>query len=348
MLIQQNISLKPFNSFHIEASARYFARFANVEVMQEILAYMREHLPEIEKPFILGGGSNVLLVNDLDGMLLRNEIKGIQLLHEDEEYVYVKAGAGENWHSFVQYCISRNWAGLENLSLIPGTVGASPIQNIGAYGVELEDVFWSLEAFHIKFQTLVTFTAADCRFGYRDSAFKKKYKGEYIITSVSFRLKKHPVFHTSYGAINQELEAMGVKELSIQAISEAVIRIRRSKLPDPESVGNAGSFFKNPEIFASQFEEIRKQYPELVAHDLPGGMKKLAAAWLIEHCGPSEGISWKGYRTGDAGVHDKQSLVLVNYGHAKGGELLALSEEIIRTVKDRFGIQLEREVNIVP
>lgn len=348
MLIQQNISLKPFNSFQIEASARYFVRFANVEEMQEILAYSHEHLREIEKPFILGGGSNVLLLNDLDGMLMKNEIKGIQLLHEDEEYVFVKAGAGENWHSFVQYCIARNWAGLENLSLIPGTVGASPIQNIGAYGVELEDIFWSLEAFHIKDQRLQTFTAADCQFAYRDSVFKKKYNGEYIICSVSFRLKKHPVFHTSYGAINQELEAMGIHELSIQAISEAVIRIRRSKLPDPVLVGNAGSFFKNPEIAVSQFEEIKKRFPEITAYALPDGRMKLAAAWLIEHCGPSERVSWKGYRTGDAGVHDKQSLVLVNYGHAKGGELLALSEEIIRTVKDRFGIQLEREVNIVP
>ena len=347
MDFQQNISLKEFNSFRLDATARYFSRFSSQQEMQEILEYVNKQHPELNKPIVLGGGSNVLLLNNINGLVIKNEIRGITLVHEDDEYVYVKAGAGENWHEFVQYCIGRNWGGLENLSLIPGTVGASPIQNIGAYGVELQEVFWSLEAFHIKFMTPVIFTAADCRFGYRNSAFKNKYKDEYIITSVSFRLKKHPVFHTSYGAIQQELEAMGVTHLSIRAISDAVIRIRSSKLPDPNKIGNAGSFFKNPEVFASKFEEIKKQYPGIVSYELPGGMVKLAAAWLIENCGPSEGISWKGYRIGDAGVHEKQALVLVNYGNAKGEEILSLSENIIYSVQDKFAVSLEREVNII-
>ena len=348
MLLQQNISLKPFNTFHIDAKAKYFASFSSQDELQELLEYSRNNINDSRPPLILGGGSNILFTGDLDRLVLKNEIMGIAEVHEDEEYVYVKAGAGENWHSFVQYCIERNWGGLENLSLIPGTVGGAPIQNIGAYGVELEDVFWSLEAYHIKFLTPVTFTMGDCRFGYRSSSFKNKYKGEYVITSVSFRLKKKPVFHTSYGALEQELTAMGINTLSIRAISDAVIRIRQSKLPDPNLIGNAGSFFKNPELFASIFEEIKKRFPDIVSYELPGGMVKLAAAWLIEHCGPSENISWKGYRAGDAGVHEKQPLVLVNYGNASGDEMLTLSQQILSTVKDKFGISLEREVNLLP
>lgn len=347
MLFQENISLQPYNSFHIDAQAKYFASFSTISEMQEILDHAQKQL-SIKDPIVLGGGSNILLVKDIDNLVMKNEINGISLLHEDEEFVYVKAGGGENWHSFVQYCIGRNWAGLENLSLIPGTVGAAPMQNIGAYGVELQELFHSLEAFHMSSFSPVTFTTADCRFGYRSSSFKTKYKGEFIITSVTFRLKKNPVFHTSYGAINQELEKMGVTELSIKAISEAVINIRRSKLPDPNIIGNAGSFFKNPELFASQFKGIKDLFPEMVSFELPGGRVKLAAAWLIEHCGPSEGISWKGYRKGDAGVHDKQPLVLVNHGNASGEEMLTLSEQIIRTVDDKFGVKLEREVNVFP
>ncbi len=348
MLLHQNISLKPFNSFHIDAKAKYFARFSSTDELQELLEYSRINLNGNRVPTVLGGGSNILFVQDLDGLVLKNEIMGITLVHEDEEYVYVKVGAGENWHSFVQYCIEHNWAGVENLSLIPGTVGAAPIQNIGAYGVELQEVFWSLEAYHIKFQTPVTFTAGDCRFGYRNSAFKTKYKGDYVITTVSFQLKKKPVFHTSYGAIQQELEAMGISKLSIRAISDAVIRIRSSKLPDPNLIGNAGSFFKNPELFATQFNEIKNRFPDIVSYELPGGMVKLAGAWLIEHSGPSEEISWKGFRRGDAGLHEKQPLVLVNYGNASGEELLELSQDVIQSVKDKFGVTLEREVNLLP
>lgn len=289
---------------------------------------------------ILGGGSNILFTKDFEGLVLKNEIKGIELLHEDANYVYVKAGAGENWHQFVLHCISRGWAGVENLSLIPGCVGAAPVQNIGAYGVELDDVFLDLEAFHLKEKKMVTLTKSDCDFGYRDSVFKKKYKNEFAITSVTFQLKKKPVFHTSYGAITQELEKMGVKELSIKAISQAVISIRSSKLPDPVQVANAGSFFKNPEITKTRYEELQAEFPGIIAYPLADDKMKLAAGWLIEQCG------WKDFRRGDAGCHAKQALVLVNYGKATGSEIYQLSEEIITSVMKRFGVILEREVNI--
>lgn len=340
MTLQENISLKPFNTFHIEARARYFAAFSNTDELLEMVDSSRSL-------FILGGGSNILLTKDYDGLILKNEIRGISLLHEDNEYVYVKAGGGENWHEFVLYCIAHNWSGLENLSLIPGTVGASPIQNIGAYGVELEDVFWSLEALHLAGRTIVTFTKADCQFGYRNSIFKNKFKDQFVISSVTLRLKKVPVFHTSYGAIEQELSAMGVKELSIKAISDAVIRIRSSKLPDPAVIGNAGSFFKNPVVSAERFGHLQKLYPAIVGYPLTNGNVKIAAGWLVENCGPTIDSSWKGYRKGDAGVNEKQALVLVNYGQASGQDILSLSKEIMKTVRERFLVDLEREVSVV-
>jgi UDP-N-acetylmuramate dehydrogenase len=360
MQIQENISLRPFNTFCIDAKARFFASFRETDELEELLHRRRQafggrwtndsrlttndsRLPTLT----LGGGSNILFTKDFNGLVLKNEIPGIKLLHEDPEYVYVKVGAGENWHSFVMHCISHNWAGVENLSLIPGSVGASPMQNIGAYGVELGSVFLSLEAFHLKEKKLVTFTETDCAFGYRESVFKNKFKDQFVILNVTFRLKKHPVFHTSYGAIEQELEKMGVKELSIKAISDAVIQIRQSKLPDPKEIGNAGSFFKNPEITNDQFSIINNRFPGVVGHPLPNGNIKLSAAWLIEQCGPGAVKSWKGYRKGDAGCHAKQALVLVNYGHAKGGEILELSEEILKSIKEKFSITLEREVNII-
>jgi UDP-N-acetylmuramate dehydrogenase len=290
---------------------------------------------------ILGGGSNILLTKNFDGWVLKNELRGIEELHEDKDFIYVRAGAGENWHSFVQYCITKNWAGLENLSLIPGNVGASPMQNIGAYGVELQDLFWDLEAYHLNDHSIHTFTETDCAFGYRESVFKNKFKNQFIILNVTFRLRKRPVFHTSYGAITEELEKMGVHELSIQAISQAVINIRRAKLPDPEVIGNAGSFFKNPTIPIELFKQLQKKFPGIIGYILPGGTKvKLAAGWLIESCG------WRGYRKGDAGCHDKQALVLVNHGNASGTEIFQLSQEIQTSVQSKFGLLLEREVNI--
>jgi UDP-N-acetylmuramate dehydrogenase len=251
----------------------------------------------------------------------------------------VKVGAGEVWHSFVQHCLGRDWAGVENLSLIPGSVGAAPMQNIGAYGVEIKDVFHELEAYAINEQKVYTFSCNDCEFGYRESIFKGKYKDQMVILNVTFRLNKVPVFHTGYGDIRQELEKTGVKELSIRAVSEAVIHIRQSKLPDPAKLGNAGSFFKNPTVSKEKFEELQVAYPTIVAYPRPVGLK-LAAGWLIEQCG------WKGFRRGDAGCHSRQALVLVNYGNATGGEIYDLSEEILFSVEKKFGVRLEREVNI--
>jgi len=293
-------------------------------------------------PLILGGGSNVLFTRDIDGFVLKNEVSGIDLVHEDEEYVYIKAGAGENWHAFVLHCLDRGWAGVENLSLIPGSVGAAPMQNIGAYGVEIRDVFQELEAYDLKEQKVYTFSLNDCEFGYRESVFKRKYRDRFVILNVTFRLRREPVFHTSYGAIREELEKMGVSQLSIRAISQAVINIRSSKLPDPKQIGNAGSFFKNPAVSNEKFESLRAEFPAIVGYPNPGSeTTKLAAGWLIEQCG------WKGFRRGDAGCHARQALVLVNYGGASGQEVYDLSEEILLSVERKFGVRLEREVNII-
>jgi len=336
MQIQENISLKPYNTFGIDARARYFAAFKDTDELDELTT------PDSRlTTLILGGGSNILFIKDVDGLVLKNEIKGIQVVHEDAEHIYVKTGAGENWHSFILHAIERNWAGIENLSLIPGNVGASPMQNIGAYGVELRDVFWSLEAFHLQQKKVFTFTLSDCEFGYRDSIFKRKYKNHFVVLNVTFCFRKHPVFHTSYGAITQELERMGVKELSIKSISQAVINIRSSKLPDPKMIGNAGSFFKNPTVSKERFHLLQSKFEGVTGHENTDGTVKLAAGWLIEQCG------WKGYRKGDAGCHANQALVLVNYGNAQGKEIYDLSEEILKSVMRKFRVSLEREVNLV-
>lgn len=329
-------SLIGYNTFRIGATARRFASFSSTDELELLLA---DATPPL---VVLGGGSNILLTGDVEGTVLINQIKGIELADEDEDYVYVEVGAGENWHGFVQKCLERDWAGVENLSLIPGNVGAAPMQNIGAYGVELKEVFHELEAWDLQDGKVKMFTLNDCRFGYRDSVFKREGKGRYIILSVTFRLNRVPVFHTGYGAIREELEKMEVGELSIRAISEAVIRIRSAKLPDPKVIGNAGSFFKNPTIPVPQFAELKARYPDVVGYpDLSQGIVKLAAGWLIEKAG------WKGYRRGDAGCHASQALVLVNYGRATGGEIYQLSEDILQSVRKKFGVTLEREVNII-
>ena len=386
-----NASLKAFNTFGINVTARWFSSFETKEGLEELLsAYpgadpmkiaagkptpdpksgTRLAEPGVNSPLlILGGGSNLLFTKNFDGLVLKNEIKGIELIREDEKYVYVRVGAGESWHGFVQYCLQRNWAGVENLSLIPGSVGAAPMQNIGAYGVEIKEVFYELEAWDLQERKVFAFSLNDCEFGYRESVFKKKYKDRFIILDVTFRLNKIPKFHTTYGAIRQELDKMGVHELSIQAISQAVIHIRSSKLPDPLQIGNAGSFFKNPTVAADRFEVLKTAFPDIPGYpstnivpeyssgakkaDRPGTTTgkeggspqagvKLAAGWLIEQCG------WKGYRRGDAGCHALQALVLVNYGQASGKEIYDLSEEILQSVQTKFGVTLEREVNIVP
>ena len=272
-------------------------------------------------------------------MVLKNEIAGIEVVKEDEDHIYVKAGAGENWHGLVMYCVDNGFAGMENLSLIPGNVGASPMQNIGAYGVELKDVFYEAEAYHINAKAIKIFTADECKFGYRDSVFKTKYKGQFVITAVTYRLHKKPIYNTSYGAIQQELEKMGITELSIRAISQAVIDIRSSKLPDPKIIGNAGSFFKNPAVKKAHYTWLQQQHPSIPGFLLDDNYVKVPAGWLIEQCG------WKGYRKGDAGCYEKQALVLVNFGRATGYEIYELSEKILKSVDDRFSILLEREVN---
>ncbi len=372
-----NISLKACNTFGIDIKAKSFASFYSQEILEEILEHPStvSHHPLL----ILGGGSNLLFTKNYEGLILKNEIEGIRKVKEDDDYVWLRVGAGESWHRFVLYCIGKNLGGVENLSLIPGCVGASPMQNIGAYGVEIKDVFESLTAYHLTDRTLVDFSLNDCAFGYRESVFKHQYKNQFGILYVTFRLLKKPVFNTSYGAIEQELEKMGVKELSIKAISDAVISIRRSKLPDPAVTGNAGSFFKNPTIPTEQFDKLKAEFAGIVGYPVQptddgrqttegksrttddgrqttaiqvtderssvvgprSSAVKVAAGWLIEQCG------WKGYRDGDAGVHPMQALVLVNYGNANGQAIYDLSTKIKESVQQKFGIALEREVNIV-
>lgn len=338
MRISENVLLRPFNTFGIAAQARYFASFSSADELQELL---KSPPQQGLSHMILGGGSNVLFTRDFDGIILKNEMKGISVVGEDDNYIYVKAGAGETWHNFVMDCIRNNRAGLENLSLIPGNVGASPMQNIGAYGVEIKDTFHELEAYHLHDHTVVKFNNADCQFGYRESVFKRQYKGQFAILSVTYRLSKHPKLNTSYGAIEEELKHMGVQDVNIQAISQAVINIRSSKLPDPAKIGNAGSFFKNPTVDADKHQTLKEAFPDIVAYPVDGGAFKLAAGWMIEQCG------WKGFREGDAGVHARQALVLVNYGAATGNEIYHLSQRVLDSVQEKFGVELEREVNII-
>jgi UDP-N-acetylmuramate dehydrogenase len=336
--IHKHYNLKNLNTFGIEAYCDAYTELSSIEDFKALMV-----LPEYRasKKLILGGGSNMLFVADFKGLVIRNCLKGITLVKGLNDEVLVKSAAGENWHEFVMWCIQHNYAGLENLSLIPGCVGASPMQNIGAYGVEIKDVFEELEAFDMSSGQVKMFSKQECQFGYRESVFKREFKEKYLIVSVTFRLKKKAVLNTSYGAIGAELERMGVKQAGIKEVSEAVMRIRQSKLPDPKIIGNAGSFFKNPTIQNTKFEKLKNEFPNIIGYPVGDNETKLAAGWLIEQCG------WKGYRKGDAGCHEKQALVLVNYGNAIGEEILQLSEKIIDSVKLMFDVELHREVNIV-
>mgnify|MGYP001607831990 CR=1 FL=1 len=336
--ILDNISLQPFNSFGIHALAKHFCKVTSLNEMQELLEWNKTNNHPL---LVLGGGSNVLFTKDYDGLVLQNALKGIELVNEDNEYYFVKAMAGENWHQFVSHCVQQQYQGIENMSLIPGNIGASPMQNIGAYGIEIKDVFESLEAIQISDGSIVSFDNKACGFGYRESVFKHQLRNQFIILSVVFRLRKTPIFNISYGNIEQELMNMNVKQLTIQSIADAVIRIRQRKLPDPTKIGNAGSFFKNPIIPTVLYDELKKAYVSIPGFAVQNGSHtKVPAAWLIEQTG------WKGFRAGDAGCYQMQPLVLVNYGHATGVEIFNLSTQIIEKVKVEFGIELEREVNI--
>jgi UDP-N-acetylmuramate dehydrogenase len=336
-MIEHNISLKPYNTFGIDVKAKSFGRFGSLDELKNLLRNRDKETPL----FILGGGSNILLTKDLPFFVLKNEISGIEIVNETETHVVVKVGSGVEWHSFVRYTVEKGWGGIENMSLIPGSVGASPMQNIGAYGAEIKDTFVSLEALHIDSLEVHTFNREQCRFGYRESVFKRALKDQYVIISVSYQLSKNPVINTTYGAIQSEIEVMGVSEITVDTVSQAVMNIRKSKLPDPKVLGNAGSFFKNPVVPREVFEQIAVNYPDVPHYPQESGEEKLAAGWLIEKAG------WKGKRTGNCGVHEKQALVLVNYGGSTGGEIYDLSTSIIEDIRAKFGVTLEREVNIL-
>ncbi len=335
--ILENYSLKNFNTFGIEASARYFVEINKEEELTEL--FMDPQWLQTSR-LILGGGSNLLLVKDFDGLAIRINIRGIEHRINHNE-VFIEAGAGEVWNDLVNFCVARDYAGIENLSLIPGSVGASPIQNIGADGVELQDVFRSCRAFEIATREFKTFTKEDCRFGYRDSIFKNELKEQIIIVSVKFKLSLIPNINLKYGAIEQELANRNISKPTIKDVSKVVSHIRVSKLPDPSTIGNAGSFFKNPVIAEEQFQRLQSKFPEVVHYPAGDSMVKLAAGWLIEQCG------WKGKVVGHTGTWKNQALVLVNHGGATGEEVYSLSSQIIDSVYTKFGVLLEREVNII-
>ena len=336
MKVIENSSLKSYNTFGIDVKAE---RFVSVSSLDELKSVLTGNYAE--ELFVLGGGSNMLLTQDITATVLHINLKGIKVVQETEDFAYIQANAGENWHEFVLWTLAQDYGGLENLSLIPGNIGSSPIQNIGAYGVELKDHFVSCEGIDIQTIEMTNFNAEECNFGYRNSIFKNKVKGRYIITSVTFKLsKKNHKLYTNYGSINEALEESGITNPSIQDVSNAVIRIRQQKLPDPEELGNSGSFFKNPVISAGDFQKLQKEYPEMPHYKISENEFKIPAGWLIDLAG------FKGFREGDAGVHKNQALVLVNYGTATGSEILKLAQKIQDKIKSQFKIALELEVNI--
>ena len=335
MNIQENISLKAFNTFGIDATAKRFVSITSVYHLQELLK-------KEKNIFLISGGSNMLLTKNIEQLVVHLDCKGISIDKEDEDFVYLNVNSGENWHDFVLFCVEQNYGGVENLSLIPGNVGTCPIQNIGAYGVEVKDVITKVEAVEIASTKLHTFANKDCKFGYRNSIFKNEAKNKYAITSVSFKLtKQNHTLNTSYGAIETELASKNITNPSLKEVSNAVTAIRKSKLPDPKKIGNSGSFFKNPVISKSHFLELQNQYPNIPSYIISEDEIKVPAGWLIETAG------FKGKRFGNYGVHEKQALVLVNYGNATGKEIYALAQKIKETILNQFSIHLEIEVNII-
>ncbi len=342
MQLLKDVSLQSYNTFGIDVHAQHWVSISTTEALQTLLSDpTHQSMPKL----ILGGGSNMLFTGNFAGLVIKMNIRGIAVTQEDDEYVQIEVGAGVGWHELVLYCIDAGYGGVENMSLIPGTVGAAPMQNIGAYGVEIKDVFVSLTAVEVETGALRKFTHEECEFGYRSSVFKHALKGKYIIVSVVLRLSKHPAVNTSYGAIEETLSRTlpGFPEVSptIRDVSNAVISIRQSKLPDPEQIGNAGSFFKNPVIPQAQYDTLHQQYENMPGYPVSEGAVKVPAGWLIEQCG------WKGHRTGNIGVHDKQALVLVNHGGGQGEAIKALAYQIKDSVMDKFGISIEPEVNVI-
>jgi len=338
MEIRKNVSLKNYNTFGIDVTAEQFVEVSTLAEVEEVAG---DSSFDIDKTLIIGGGSNILLTQNVSGLVVKNNLKGVEVVKETGDHVYVKFMAGEVWHDAVLYCVNNGYAGIENLSLIPGLCGAAPMQNIGAYGVELVNVFDQLEAFNYNSKQFEIFNKEACEFGYRESVFKKRLKNKYLICSITLKLNKQPTFNVDYGAIQQTLEANNVKDLSIKAISDAVIQIRQSKLPNPAELGNSGSFFKNPEIEQDAFDKLIADYPNAPHYPLANGKVKVPAGWLIEQCG------WKGKRVGNTGAHKNQALVLVNYGNATGNEIHHLALEIKQSVKQKFGVDIEPEVNVV-
>lgn len=338
MIWSSDVSLKPYNTFGMDVKGKWMVEVTCLDELREAIADERWIN---SNRLVLGGGSNVLLTHDFDGVVLLNRFVGIShnILNDNE--VLVSAASGEVWHSFVLHCISQGWCGVENLSLIPGCVGASPIQNIGAYGVEIKDVFYSLDAVHTATGELRTFGKEECAFGYRESVFKQREKGNWVITNVVFKLSLKPNLKTGYGDIQKELESMHVEDLTIKEVSQAICNIRSSKLPNPSELGNAGSFFKNPVVLKAHYMKLKEIHPLIPSYPIDDEHVKVPAGWLIEQRG------WKGKRIGACGVNEKQALVLVNYGGAKGQEVLDLSQQIIEDIQEHFQIVLEREVNIL-
>jgi len=337
-LVMSDVDLQPYNTLQVSATASSFAEITSSEQLQDILRHPQTSNQPV---LVLGGGSNILFADDFDGLVLHVEIEGKKVFKETDKHVWLKIGAGENWHQAVRYCVEQGWGGIENLSLIPGTVGAAPIQNIGAYGVELEEVFEWLQAVAIETGEVRRFDHDDCRFGYRDSIFKNKLKGKYLVTQVALKLSKKPDLNTSYGAIQSELEKRAISNPTIKDISDIVIDIRKSKLPNPETLGNAGSFFKNPVVDNKVYDRIKEDYPGAPGYPMAEGQIKVPAGWLIEEAG------WKGKVIGNTGTYKQQALVIVNHGGATGQEILMLAERIQTSVADQFGIELVPEVNII-
>lgn len=338
MNIIENYPLLKLNTFGIDVKAKYFT---SINTINELIEVTKTNVFKDLELLILGGGSNILFTKDFDGLVILNNIKGKEIIDQNQQSIFLKIGAGENWHELVMYCVDNGWGGIENLSLIPGNTGTAPMQNIGAYGVEIKETFIELEALEISSGKIVKFNNSDCEFGYRESVFKNKMKNQYIILNITLELKKNPVLNINYGDVKAILESQNIKNPDIKEVSNAIISIRQSKLPDPKKIGNSGSFFKNPIVSLNLLELIKKKYPNVVNYEINENEFKIAAGWLIERAG------WKGKKFNNYGVHEKQALVLVNYGLANGMEIFELSEKIILDIKDKFGITLEREVNII-